>query len=316
MKRRSFFRPPEKQIYIIPNTLGMMCFACTVLVFMTGFVFGNTTLYFFGFALTTFFVTAMVQTNNNLRGLSVQFTKFEPCHAGGQVVCLVALKNDFSVNRYQLRLRISSANKEKSDVVLDNCAALQAISERTAFKGLKRGVFKAPRLQISSQYPLGLFFSWKVHRSAMHYLVYPRPEGSLPLPETYTDLSTLEDSGSHLQGNEDFSGLHIYTPADAPGRIAWNTLARGMPLSAKSFESGFTSARILDYEGLALSQVESRLSQLAVWVLMCEESGESYELRMPLGALGPGSGREFAHECLRLLALYEQPLPPAQGLVL
>ena len=314
MKLEKFFKPAEKQIYIVPNGWGFFYFFGTILVFITAFVFGNSSLYLFGFALTTFFITAMLQTNNNLRGLSVHYARLDSCHAGQDVTCLVLVKNDSNVERTQLRLKIMADQDKKNALTIDECAARQSLIAKSRFRSLKRGVFTAPRIQISSQYPVGLFFSWKLHRTVLCHTVFPKPAGELPLPESHFENGMVDQSTENVRGNEDFSGLHLYTGADAPGRIAWNVLARGLPLSAKSFEVGTHSARILNYENILIANHEVRLSQLAAWILMCEQRGESYQLLLPWGVAEQGVGPEFALLCLSALAnapLQELPVATA-----
>jgi hypothetical protein len=53
--------------------------------------------------------------------------------------------------------------------------------------------------------------------------------------------------------------------------------------------------------------VERRLSQLARWVLDAEGEGRNYGLRLPEFSQSPGQGDLHRHECLKALALFEQP---------
>ena len=48
---------------------------------------------------------------------------------------------------------------------------------------------------------------------------------------------------------------------------------------------------------------EANCPRLARWVIEAERQGSRYRLRLPSGLIGPGSGPEHRHACLRALAL-------------
>jgi uncharacterized protein (DUF58 family) len=51
--------------------------------------------------------------------------------------------------------------------------------------------------------------------------------------------------------------------------------------------------------------VEARLSRLTRWVLLAEERGLHYGLRLPGNSIPLGEGFQHRERCLRELALYD-----------
>ena len=47
----------------------------------------------------------------------------------------------------------------------------------------QRGIYRLGRLRIASVFPLGLYSTWSYFKTNYTTLVYPRPEGVLPLPK-------------------------------------------------------------------------------------------------------------------------------------
>ena len=66
-----------------------------------------------------------------------------------------------------------------------------------------------------------------------------------------------------------------------------------------------TANRELDLDWFTLGTLdhEARIRRLARWVLEAERQGSRYRLRLPSAVVGPGTGPEHRHACLRALAL-------------
>lgn len=105
-------------------------------------------------------------------------------------------------------------------------------------------------------------------------------------------------------GAEEWIGLREFRDGDSPRRVAWTAYARGAPLLVKEYGSGGSDIRIFRFDALAGLDVESRLEQLARWVVDAEAHGESYGLELPGTTIEPGRGPQHRHRCLTALACH------------
>jgi uncharacterized protein (DUF58 family) len=165
-----------------------------------------------------------------------------------------------------------------------------------------RGVYSGEPLQLSTRDPLGLMRMQRQIHLGSKYWVFPTPHGERPLPQG--------EQPTHAQGQDDFHGLRNYQAGDSPARIHWQSLAKSTPhqpnLRVKQFGSDTSplpAPRLLDESQLLDLALETRLSQLAAWILHCEHQGEAYVLRMRSGKItAPGLGTTQRQNCLRILA--------------
>ncbi|HKZ72926.1 MAG TPA: DUF58 domain-containing protein, partial [Steroidobacteraceae bacterium] len=133
-------------------------------------------------------------------------------------------------------------------------------------------------------------------------VVYPRARGSRPPP-----ASPQRREGQRANtgtGDDEWLGLRPFRDGDSPRRVAWKAVARGGALVVKDYGAASDDLRLFDFAALAALDIETRLEQLARWVVDAEARGDRYGLRLPYRMLEPGRGPEHRHRCLRELALY------------
>jgi uncharacterized protein (DUF58 family) len=130
--------------------------------------------------------------------------------------------------------------------------------------------------------------------------VYPAPEaGVVPLP----DLGGDGQSRRTRSHGEQPHHLREYRTGDAQRQIAWKASARADRLLVREYEATAHREIELDWFALASLGHEARIRRLARWVIEAERQGSRYRLRLPSALIGPGSGPEHRHACLRALAL-------------
>jgi uncharacterized protein (DUF58 family) len=86
--------------------------------------------------------------------------------------------------------------------------------------------------------------------------------------------------------------------------VAWKAYAREAPLLVKEYRSVASPLRILSLDAARQRDIESRLSQLARWILDAEAAGELYGLELPGTRIPAHRGPDHRHRCLSALALY------------
>ncbi|MDO4435107.1 MAG: DUF58 domain-containing protein [Cardiobacteriaceae bacterium] len=164
-----------------------------------------------------------------------------------------------------------------------------------------RGYHHLNIVELASQFPLGMFETWQWLNLEAKVLVYPKPEGSLPLPMAWTQ--GYEQSALGGLGEEDLSGLRPFVLGDSLSRVAWKNRGRGGGWLVKQFEGSGSLRMVLDFAQTE-GDVEKRLSQMAAWVVEAHREQAEYSLRLPTQEIPFGSGEEHYHRCLSALALY------------
>jgi uncharacterized protein (DUF58 family) len=267
----------RRRIYILPTRQGY-AFATVLAVMLLGAInYDNGLGYALAFLLASLALVSTLHTHRNLVGLRLIGSAAGPVFAGGHAMFDVRLDNRGGAARLAVFLRWRDPGATTATCLARVPAGA---SERGSLPlpAPRRGRLRAPRVTISTRYPLGLFRAWSHVDLDLGCTVYPRPAGRAGLPASAAGRP--RDGGRESAGREDFSGFRDYRPGDSPRQIHWKAVAR---------EQG---------------------SQLARWVVEAETRGWRYGLAIPGVELAPDSGTPHRHACLSALALFE---PSAAG---
>jgi len=298
----------QRRVYILPTGAGLG-FGALLLVLLIGAINYNLGL---GYALT--FVAAacavvdMFHTYRNLAHLHLRAGRAPDVFAGAEVPFELHVANRTALDRYAVWVEADAGGKDQPaprhpvDVAAGGSAAvvLGGATER-------RGWRHAPRVRLSTRFPLGLFRAWSFWQPDSRALVYPFPEQDAP-PLPMQGRPSADGAGS--AGSDDFGGVRSYQPGDPLRHLAWRQMARldpalGGQLLTKHFEGGARAALVLDFDALPPAlDLELKLSRMTRWVLEAEGRALPYAFR--LGRIDYDSALGAAHQaaCLRALALY------------
>ncbi len=295
----------QRRVFIVPSRAGL-AYAGLLLLLFAGAVNYQLGL---GFALTFFSaacaVVDMVLTAQNLALLHLAPGRAQPVFAGEEARFELHIVNRGKRDRYAIWLDFISAGAPRhvADVGAGASAALLLSCPSAA-----RGWLAAPRVRLSTRFPLGLFKAWSYWRPDARVLVYPFPEAEAPALPLHSGAAGSGASGS--AGQDDFAGIRSYQPGDPLRHMAWRQIARldpalGGQLVSKHFEGGALAELILDFHALpAHLDVETRLSRMTSWVLEAERRALPYALRLGALSLAPALGEAHQAACLRALALH------------
>lgn len=297
----------QRRIYILPTGPGLG-FGALLLVLLIGSVNYNLGL---GFALTFLALSCalvdMVLTWRNLAHLRLKPVRAAPVFAGQEASFELQLVNTTARERYAVWIDVADGADAREARHAADVPALGSTTVRLALPTGTRGWLDAPRLTLSTRFPLGLFRAWSYWRPDLRTLVYPFPEeGAPPLP--HSAGSGLEGAGR--AGEDDFAGVRPYRAGDPLRRLAWRQIARldpadGGQLATKHFEGGARDELVFDLASLPPQlDLELRLSRLTRWVLDAEGRALPYAFRLGEQAYPAASGAAHAAACLRALALY------------
>jgi uncharacterized protein (DUF58 family) len=287
----------QRRVYILPTQPGLI-FGIALILMLIGSINYNLSLgYVLTFLLAGLGVVSILHTFRNLVHLYVSGGRASCVFAGDVAQFQIVLENRESFTRHSLDLA-SAAAKVRCEVPAQRRQIVEL-----GVKTERRGWLPLPRVTIDTRFPLGLMRAWSYVQPDMRALVYPRPDtASLPLPESESETGESVSAGI---GVDDFAGLRPYHSSDSPRHVAWKASARSETLLTKFF-SGLASSELwFDWARLPPGMgVEARLSRLARWVLLAEERGLRYGLKLPGVSVPPGDGFPHRERCLRELALY------------
>jgi uncharacterized protein (DUF58 family) len=287
-----------RRVYILPTRSGVAACALLFVMLLAGLNYNNSLALLLCFMLGGVAIVSMYECHRMLVGLKVEAGHVEPSFAARGAELTLQFANDDSRTRARLAVRCGACAITRFSLPP---AAVQVV--RVCYPGLTRGRQRLPRLELSSDAPLGLFRVWCWLHLPLEAMVYPAPAGQRPLPPMG---GPSRDGTQHVSqsGEEDWAWLRPFREGDPPRSVAWKAYARGGPLLVSQYEMPSGAHRLLDFEPLLDLSLEQRLSQLTQWVLDCEQRGASYRLVLPGRKVPQLAGAAQRRACLEALALY------------
>lgn len=298
------------RIYILPTRSWTVLLLVLAAMWYAAISQGNGAAYLLMFFLGSLVMVSAIHAHFALAGLTLRVGQVAPVFAGETARVPVEVANPS--RRPRSSLAVAPRGYVFKDAVHAALRNLEPAATETAVLAVPtqtRGRLALERLALTTIYPLGFFRSWSYHPTDASCLVYPAPAGSLPLPSGSSEqIDVLAGVGT---GGDDYAGARPYQTGESQRHVDWRAVARGQPLLIKQF-SGAGSRRLwLDYrETAGLADVETRLSQMAQWVVDAERDGFTYGLRLPGADTKPSRGNSHYHRCLGALAVFE---PSAVG---
>jgi len=297
-------RKKRERIFIVFHWAGLAFSFVVLLIFAIGFVFvmSRELTQILGIALVVAGVVAMIQTNENLRGLDISSCRSQPVAAGEDVALLVLVRNTAERERIGCEIRRAiewrkgwpSWRARRNVSLWVPVLRADSSSTHTLFLPTQqRGRYPIPPLWVCSVMPVGLCFAWKSFLVGGEYTVYPAPKG-IPLQGLLRHGRGKYVGAS--QGEEDVSGHRPYEKGDPLSRMDWRVFARTGKLVVRSLEEGGADEVAFSWEDTGfLRDEEVRLEQLSFWVAQCLHENRPFSLRLPAGT--------FSHK--NVVACYE-----------
>lgn len=298
--------PRPHRIFILPTRYGL-AFALALAAMLVGAVnYSNGLAYVLTFLLGSVSLVSMLHAHRNLSGLKLGVSAPKPAFAGTSARFYLVLDN--RGQRERLALNVRYIYDPEAKVRLDgvhhtHCAADRTVREFIEAPALNRGYQPLGDLVLATRYPFGLFRAWCPLKIDTECLVYPRPEGTQPLPAG--TANSVREGGIEGVGRDDFAGFRDYVAGDSPRQIHWKAVAREQGLPVKLFSGASAGDLLLKFDDVATPRTEARLSQLCRWVLDAEAAGLRYGLELPGIEMPPADGDVHRHTCLKALALFQ-----------
>lgn len=314
------YRAPINRTFIFPNLFGFLFGGISFVLLLMAMGYSNNLLYFFVFFLISVAVTGMWTTNKNVDRVNFESLTADWIFAREENLlklnCDLKTPKRFSLRNwapaklsYQIELlcfdKTSPPQKPMTCNQIDGKTQISL-----SYSPDRRGRRPLPRIEVQSSFPFSMLRAWKYFHENQDVIVYPERKGSMELPPL-GDLS--EDEKKTLQSdqqNEDHTGLFShhreFQNNDSVYRIDWKRSAKFDKLFIKKFEDDRTQKQVLSW-GMThkLRTTEDKISQLALWIELCEKSFIQYRLLLPQIKTDFGSGPTHYKSCMELVALFE-----------
>lgn len=309
------YRAPLNKTFIFPNLYGFMFGGISFVLLLMAMGYSNNLLYFFVFFLISIAVTGMWITNKNIDRISFEAISNSFLYAKEvnilQLHCF--LKTDrfsFVQNVFEVQLKLFDRTHENQKTSRCDIIEDKALVPLT-FTPMNRGSFVLPRVELQSSFPFSMLRAWKYFQDTQSVVIYPERRGSNILPQ----LSGLtEEERNYLssdQQGEDQTGIFShhreFQNNDSVYRIDWKRSAKFDKLFVKKFEDDRSQKQILSW-GMTkdLQNIEDKISQLALWIELCEMNQIEYRLILPHYKSVFGLGDTHYRQCMNYLALLEE----------
>ena len=285
--------PSGARLPVVPTPFGLAFGALLLVLFVWSVNYRINLGYGLTFLIATIGLLSAVLTVGYFAHLRVHAADAAPAWAGEAAWFPVIIAESDGQARPGLWLSNRHA-KVWCDGIDPGAATTLSLAQTVA----RRGWQDMEPIQLHTSFPLGIFVTWQWLNLKARVLVYPKPEGDRALPQGF--VSTAREARKGETGEEEFSALAAYQPGEALSRVAWKQSARG-EMQIKRFAGAGGAEVTLDYHVLP-GDVETRLSQLAQWIVQCEREERPYALKLPDGSVDIGLGAAHRDRCLRLLA--------------
>ena len=312
-RRESFFRWVDSRassnnkhyltrnnLFIFPSKQGFTFLLIAIVLWILGTNYQNNLILALVFFMVALLVVAIHATFLNMAKIELEFLECKEAFVGGTFQCRFVVKANKA--KWADAIELYWQGESSAHVELSIEPNLKSTEFNLACYAEKRGPMSLPRLCVQSVYPFGLVRCWTWLNLEVTNMVYPRPiSGRL-------ESNSVEDNegdGLHpVKGSEDFSGLRDYVPGDNLRNVAWKALARGQGLFVKEFQQSSSKENWLNFDDVAASDIEQKLSILCYWVLQHYQQNENFGLRLPGTKIEPNAGYEHRKTCLNALGAF------------
>jgi uncharacterized protein (DUF58 family) len=289
-----------KRIFIIPTLISGALFIALGILLLMAINFQNSLIYGLAFWLLALIVISIFFTYRNLSGVTFKAVQSSPCFAGEKAV--FELEVSCPENQKKSAISVAWKHQDLAKVDLqDHHTTRIKLSHETK----QRGVFKPDKLSIFTVYPIGLVVAWSYAVLDMQSIVYPEPMLQKSAENDSQGVDDDAEKGREIaRGSMDFSGIREYQKGDSPKHIHWGAYAKTGKAYTKTFADYANQDLWLDWDSLALTGIEIKLSHLCAKVLQSHQEQQVYGLKIPGKTIQPSSGEVHKTLCLTALALF------------
>jgi uncharacterized protein (DUF58 family) len=175
----------------------------------------------------------------------------------------------------------------------------------------RRGAHRIENIYISSVFPFNFFTRYKILRNVFSFIVFPElrkcellsmyEQKRRPKGEEITDKIGYES---------DMISIREYVHGDPLKYINWKATAKTGRLKTKELSSPAHQPIVIDFDGVAIKEIEEKLSCIAYSLLQIIKRNTPVGLKMNGRLYEPGFSQLHKISMLKELALYEGGAEP------
>ncbi len=300
LPRRDSLLLTQRNVYILPSAPGWMLAATLLVLLLASINYQLNLGYLLTFLLTGAAAVGMHVAHANLRGLAMHLIAPQAAFARARGLFDIELVND----RRSARPAIAVRTAAQEQATWTDVPAQGRTKVQLGFVPQRRGEQFLPTLTLQTDYPLGTFRVWTVWRPASPVLVYPAVEAHPPPLPPAQAVGAGQAQRSAAAPSGEFEGVRAWRRGDARKLVVWKKVAKNDELVSRDMEHAQRSELWLDLEHTGSAELEHKLSRLCAWVLLAEQRGLRYGLRLGGQRIGPSQGGAHQAQCLQALALY------------
>lgn len=307
----------RRNIFIMPTRFGFAYLIFIVLLFLLGTNYQNNIILLLCYLLASLFITVMLHSFYNFSQLTFSSSAKQFTFAKQRAYFPIVIESNKA--HFDLNFQFSEQGALSSKVKLEQCPVGES-QVLLPFYAERRGVYKVGRVNVFSEYSLGLFVTWARLDFSHQVVIFPEPK-KLSTHQNY--LSALDESehsdNAYQQtsvGIDDFAELKNYISGESHARIAWKQLARGQGKLSKHYQNQQGSLLWLKLSNMPSADLETKLSFLCYLVMQYSKSEHDFGLCLDLATftkdstvnngqsvkIAPSSGHQHQQQCLIALA--------------
>lgn len=217
--------------------------------YLIAFNVGSGWLYIVAAVLIALPLAGFILGRLNGRRLQLSQTVPGPATQGEGVLSMIRVENRSLLPCFFLRLDLNLAGASSS-LMIPYLGPRSYCDAEAALDGLKRGIYRAGRISVSSTAPIGVILRRQNLSTDCRLEVYPR---RLPLGGDWADgggiwRPTADSAAAARTSSSDYHGVRDYRPDDSHRHIHWRTTARSGRLAVIEYarRTAFTPVFILD----------------------------------------------------------------------
>lgn len=290
-----------KNVFIFPSRFGFGYLLTCAGLFILGTNYQNNLMLLLCQFLMAMFLLHLFVSYRNFTAVSLSVKDIQPVYVSDHaLLCLQLHVNNNAVPFYGgIRLQLRGTSLD-----LLHRRADQDREVKLLLPALQRGIYRLPRVTLSSTYPLGLFRCWTHLDFNKQITIYPKPIASA-LKLTSTDASQGDTAG-RLAGIDEFDSLRTFKPGDPMNRVAWKQAAKGGELSTKIFNQAQHEGGWLSLDTYAGEPLEKALGLLTYQINRLSAQQHVFGLTLGNNRIEPATGEAHKHRCLKCLTQYQQ----------
>lgn len=275
----------------MPTSFGLAFGTVVLVILIFALGYANNVIYLFVFLLISVSITSMWLTNRNLEFIRFKAVTAIDAFAKEKNPLRISIENIGKRPAYAFDLSIEDAHAQMTEIAPYS----EGLSE-LVWMPEQRGWQTLPRVEIESTFPFDLLRTWRTFASPEQVLVYPEKKGSHFFPTSVQANQNVDSQGL-------FRELREYQTTDSVKRIDWRASMKHQKTLIKVFEGEAAQSFNFQWEDTKhIANFEDRISQLALWLELCEKGGNNYSLRIVKREEPLGKGRAHYRNCMRLLA--------------